>query len=132
MGIVIIQILCYSGFDVLPSMSWGPSAHVGWEVCVYVCICNQVSDREIHGAVRLGVSTLEELADTLGVGTCCGRCRECAQNVLEDGLAAAALQPVTLIAKGASLTSYAPTGSRAIMHAEGPLVANDQNSELTA
>lgn len=99
---------------------------------MYVCICNQVSDREIHGAVRLGVTTLDELADTLGVGTCCGRCRECAQNVLQDGIAAAALQPVTFIAKAAGHSSYAGTGSHAIMQTEGPLVANDQSSELTA
>jgi len=99
---------------------------------VYVCICNQVSDREIHGAVRLGVTTLDELAETLGVGTCCGRCRECAHNVLQEGMAAASLQPVSLIRKAADHSSYASTGSHAIMQAEGPLVANDQNSELTA
>ncbi|TMS57181.1 bacterioferritin-associated ferredoxin [Imbroritus primus] len=99
---------------------------------MYVCICNQVSDREIHGAVRLGVTTLDELAETLGVGTCCGRCRECAQNVLQDGMAAAALQPVSLIRKTADHPSYASPGSHAIMQAEGPLVANDQSSELTA
>lgn len=99
---------------------------------MYVCICNQVSDREIHGAVRLGVTTLDELAETLGVGTCCGRCRECAQNVLQDGMAAAALQPVSLIRKTTDHPSYASPGSHAIMQAEGPLVANDQSSELTA
>lgn len=99
---------------------------------MYVCICNQVSDREIHGAVRLGVSTLDELADTLGVGTCCGRCRECAHNVLQEGLAAAALQPVNFVVKTTEQSSYATHGSRAIMQAEGPLVANDQSTELTA
>lgn len=102
------------------------------EVRVYVCICNQVSDREIHGAVRLGVTTLDELAETLGVGTCCGRCRECAHNVLQDGMAAAALQPVSLIRKAADHSSYASAGSHAIMQPEGPLVANDQSRELTA
>jgi bacterioferritin-associated ferredoxin len=55
---------------------------------VYVCICNQVTDHEIHGAAHLGVSTMDELAETLGVGTCCGRCRECAQQVLCEGVAA--------------------------------------------
>ena len=32
---------------------------------------------------------IDELAETLGVGTCCGRCRECAQNVLQDASAPA-------------------------------------------
>ena len=99
---------------------------------MYVCICNQVSDREIHGAVRLGVTTLDELAETLGVGTCCGRCRECAHNVLQDGMAAAALQPVTLMRQSTERPAYATTGSHAIMQTQGPLVANDQSKELTA
>jgi hypothetical protein len=47
-------------------------------------------------------------------------------------MAAASLQPVSLIRKAADHSSYASTGSHAIMQAEGPLVANDQNSELTA
>ncbi len=98
---------------------------------MYVCICNQVSDREIHGAVRLGVTTLDELAETLGVGTCCGRCKECAHGVLQEGIAAAALQPVNLVVKAVERT-YSVAGARAIMDDEGPLVANDQSSELTA
>mgnify|MGYP000017659440 FL=1 len=53
---------------------------------MYVCICNQVTDREIHGAARLGVSTMDELADTLGVGTCCGQCRDCAKQVLAEAV----------------------------------------------
>ncbi|MFT4209726.1 MAG: bacterioferritin-associated ferredoxin [Ralstonia sp.] len=53
---------------------------------VYVCICNQVTDREIHGAARLGVASMDELAETLGVGTCCGQCRDCAKQVLAEAV----------------------------------------------
>jgi bacterioferritin-associated ferredoxin len=102
---------------------------------VYVCICNQVTDREIHGAARLGISTLDELADALGVGTCCGRCKECAHNVLQEGVAAAALVPVPIPIKiHARLESQAcsTSNSHAIMDVRGPEVANDQRESLVA
>ena len=60
---------------------------------MYVCICNQVTDREIHGAARLGVSTMDELAETLGVGTCCGQCRDCAKQVLAEAVMKATKAP---------------------------------------
>ncbi len=43
---------------------------------MYVCICNSVTDRDIAKAVRNGARTLAHLESTLGVGTCCGRCRD--------------------------------------------------------
>lgn len=48
-----------------------------------VCVCNNISDREIRQAVELGLHTLDELRDQLGVSTCCGQCAECAQDVLD-------------------------------------------------
>lgn len=42
---------------------------------MYVCICNSVTDRDIAEAVDQGARTLAHLADSLDVGTCCGRCR---------------------------------------------------------
>jgi bacterioferritin-associated ferredoxin len=41
---------------------------------MYVCICQAVTDKDIRQAAREGVRTLEDLGDTLGVGTCCGTC----------------------------------------------------------
>ena len=56
---------------------------------MYVCICNGVTEREIRQAVGLGVTTLKELRDGLGVGGCCGKCGSCAKDILRDELASA-------------------------------------------
>lgn len=47
-----------------------------------VCVCNNISDREIRQAVDLGLSTMAELRRDLGVATCCGKCASCAKQVL--------------------------------------------------
>ncbi|MBY4896576.1 bacterioferritin-associated ferredoxin [Cupriavidus sp. AU9028] len=102
---------------------------------MYVCICNQVTDREIKGAAALGVSTLDELAETLGVGTCCGRCRECAHQMLCDSNAAALTAMPAMMAKPvqfAPLSRCSTSGPRAIMDTRDPAVANDQQTELVA
>jgi bacterioferritin-associated ferredoxin len=52
-----------------------------------VCVCNNISDREIRQAAELGLSTMAELRDDLGVATCCGKCASCAKQVLADHLA---------------------------------------------
>ncbi len=51
-----------------------------------VCVCNNISDREIQQAVGLGVSSMEELRGDLGVATCCGQCFACAKDVLDEAL----------------------------------------------
>lgn len=47
-----------------------------------VCICHNVSDRKIRQAVNAGMTSMPELRDKLGVGTCCGKCHSHAKNVL--------------------------------------------------
>lgn len=54
---------------------------------MYVCICNAVTDREIRDAARRGVRSMEALSAQLKVATCCGRCRDCAREVLTAALA---------------------------------------------
>ena len=49
---------------------------------MYVCVCRAVTDREITACASLGVTSLEALGDTLGVGMNCGRCRETAARLL--------------------------------------------------
>ena len=49
-----------------------------------VCVCNNISDREIREAVDLGLSSMAELRRDLGVATCCGKCHTCAREVLSD------------------------------------------------
>ncbi len=52
-----------------------------------VCICNNVSDRDIRKAVDAGMHTMRELRQNLGVATCCGKCNACARQVLRESLA---------------------------------------------
>jgi bacterioferritin-associated ferredoxin len=49
-----------------------------------VCVCNNISDREIRQAIELGLSSMAELHRELGVGTCCGKCVSYARQVLND------------------------------------------------
>ncbi len=61
-----------------------------------VCVCNNVSERKIRGAVEAGITTMPQLREELGVGTCCGKCHSCAKTVLRACLedAAQESQPV--------------------------------------
>ena len=64
---------------------------------MYVCVCNRVTDSEILAAVKQGATTLEDLGSQLKVATCCGRCAECAHELLAThaslpGCKSAALQ----------------------------------------
>jgi bacterioferritin-associated ferredoxin len=68
---------------------------------MFVCICANVTDRQIKQAAGEGASSLDDLAVQLGVGTGCGCCREMAQQVLEaaldapvDAAAVASMAPV--------------------------------------
>jgi bacterioferritin-associated ferredoxin len=49
-----------------------------------VCVCNNISDREIRQAVDLGISSIAELRQELGVGTMCGKCVSYAREVLHE------------------------------------------------
>ena len=51
---------------------------------MYICICNAVTERQLKDCARAGAKSLDELAFQLGVGTCCGRCRECATGLLRE------------------------------------------------
>ncbi|MDQ2987812.1 MAG: (2Fe-2S)-binding protein [Pseudomonadota bacterium] len=49
-----------------------------------VCVCNNISDREIRQAVDLGLSSMDELRRDLGIATCCGKCAEYAEQVFNE------------------------------------------------
>lgn len=53
---------------------------------MYVCICNNVTERDIEDAVRAGACTLDCLADSLAVSTCCGQCARYADECLQIAL----------------------------------------------
>ena len=53
---------------------------------MYVCICNNVTERDIELAVRAGARSLACLARELAVSTSCGQCRCVAGDVLHEAL----------------------------------------------
>lgn len=56
---------------------------------MYVCLCQAVKDSEVRQAVASGVEDVDQLAEALGVGTGCGSCRDFAQALIDETLAAA-------------------------------------------
>jgi bacterioferritin-associated ferredoxin len=61
-----------------------------------VCVCNNISDREIRQAVDLGLSSIDELRRDLGVATCCGKCATYAEEVLTAHLETTSASTVTV------------------------------------
>lgn len=55
---------------------------------MYVCLCHGVTDRAIRQAVREGVSDFAELQAVTAVATCCGGCREYAEDTFDFALSA--------------------------------------------
>jgi bacterioferritin-associated ferredoxin len=51
---------------------------------LYICICNAVTEKAVRECARNGACSIDELAYELGVGAGCGRCRECASELLRD------------------------------------------------
>ena len=54
---------------------------------MYVCVCNAVTERHIHQAVKEGATTVKHLKDSLGVGRECARCVGCAKACIKDAQA---------------------------------------------
>jgi len=51
---------------------------------MYVCVCNAITEREIRQAIELGANTILELKRSLGVAANCGKCVDCARDILCD------------------------------------------------
>jgi bacterioferritin-associated ferredoxin len=51
---------------------------------LYICICNGITERQVRDCAHGGARTIEDLGWALGVGTNCGRCRDCASELLSD------------------------------------------------
>jgi len=75
---------------------------------MFVCICNQVTDRQIRQSVAEGVNNFEALAAELKVATCCGKCKNCANKVLREALLEnQASQAVAFVHSGGAVLSPA-------------------------
>ncbi len=57
---------------------------------MYVCLCNGITETQIRDAVHGGADSLLQLRLGLGVASSCGRCADCAQQVIQETLACAA------------------------------------------
>jgi len=53
---------------------------------MFVCICNQVTDKQIRRGVEEGICSMESLSAELNVGTCCGKCKSCAKKILREAM----------------------------------------------
>ena len=54
-------------------------------ILMYICICNAITQRQVEECARAGTaSSVDDLASQLGVGAGCGRCRECAAELLGE------------------------------------------------
>lgn len=51
-----------------------------------VCLCNAVSDRDIHQAANEGAFTLQHLSERFNLGMCCGACKKCAADCLDNAV----------------------------------------------
>ncbi len=51
---------------------------------MYVCICRQVTDRQIREAAESGCGSVRELGRQTGLGTQCGRCACMARDMLRE------------------------------------------------
>ncbi|MEI6543314.1 MAG: (2Fe-2S)-binding protein [Methylococcales bacterium] len=51
---------------------------------MYVCICQAITDRQIHQAARNGAKTLGDLRRDLQVSVDCGRCAHSARQCLKS------------------------------------------------
>ena len=51
---------------------------------MYICICNAVTERQVKECAKDGAKSVEDLTVRLGVAAGCGRCRECAIEILRE------------------------------------------------
>ncbi len=53
---------------------------------MYVCICNAITEKDIHNAVGEGINSIEKLSETTSISKCCGCCTEHACQVIAQAL----------------------------------------------
>ena len=51
---------------------------------MYICLCNAITERQVRECARSGACSVDELTSQLGVGSGCGRCVECAVDLLRE------------------------------------------------
>jgi len=51
---------------------------------MYVCICKQITDKEVEAAIADGHTDLDSLIGHLGLGTNCGSCRGYTDQIIAE------------------------------------------------
>jgi bacterioferritin-associated ferredoxin len=54
---------------------------------MYVCICQQVTDRDIREYCESNNASLSQMRKDLGLGSDCGRCGKLARQIMNETLA---------------------------------------------
>ena len=67
------------------------------EATMYVCLCNGYRDAELREWAGKGLDCAIAIYHALGNGPCCGRCLECAQQIVDE-----TLSPGTTVAQFAA------------------------------
>ena len=53
---------------------------------MYICVCNAVTEQDIHSAVDAGVCSMRQLRIATRCSSQCGRCAEAAKLTLSEAL----------------------------------------------
>ncbi len=67
----------------------GSLADRAQELCVIVCMCEGITDRDVKEAAAHGVRSLERLGRMTGAGTSCGSCHSAIRDLLAGHAGAA-------------------------------------------
>lgn len=51
---------------------------------MYICLCNGYREAELRRVAREGIASAAEAYNALGNGPCCGRCLDCAQQIIDQ------------------------------------------------
>ena len=51
---------------------------------MYICICEQVTDKQIKNAINNGARSMRELRNELGIAKQCGQCGQCAKALIKE------------------------------------------------
>lgn len=62
---------------------------------MYICICNAITDKQIHRAAKAGATDLWGLQAKLGVASGCGSCKEAVSEILVEYRNKPAPEPAT-------------------------------------
>lgn len=76
-----------------------------------VCVCKNVSDRQIRAAMADGATTVRAVRNQLGVSTCCGKCAPQVKGMV-DAQDMSSMEQVVTSAQAATISTVREAGVR--------------------